>query len=144
MSREIKAVMKSYDDAVEAGANAMLYQPEFSEGSSSTPPSALRKTSASSIEGFNVGALPPLGDQATPAQEVATEDPIDNMAKVLRTLQAENANDPKALSEKEQAFYEQIKINIDKKFGINTPAAMEALQDVNVLFSSIASKQIFK
>ena len=144
MSREIAAVMKSYDDAVEAGANAMLYQPEVAESSSSTPPSPLRPESNSSESLFGVKAKAPLGDQVTPAQEVATEDPIDNMAKVLRTLQAENANDPKALSEKEQAFYAQIKMNIDKKFGINTPAAMEALQDVNALFSSIASKQTFR
>jgi hypothetical protein len=144
LGKEIQAALDAYDASVEAGANAMLYQPEVAESSSSTSPSALRPESNSTESVFGVRALAPLGDQVTPAQEVATEDPIDNMAKVLRTLQAENANDPRALSEKEQAFYAQIKMNIDKKFGMDTPAAMEALQEVNALFSSMASNQTFR
>ncbi len=139
MSREITAVMKSYDDAVTAGANAMLYQPEVAESTTSTPSSPLRKTSASSIEGFNVGALPPLGDQVTPAQEVATADPIDNIAKVIRTLQAENANDPKALEAKVRALHAHITRTIEDKFGVGTPEAQQALQETNALFGSIIS-----
>ena len=139
MSREIAAVMKSYDDAVEAGANAMLYQPEVAESSSSTPPSPLRPESNSSEALFGVKALPPLGDQVTPTQEVATEDPIDNIAKVIRTLQAENANDPKALEAKVIALHEQITRTIEDKFGVGTPEAQQALQETNVLFSSMIS-----
>ena len=138
LGKEIKAALDAYDTAVEAGANTMLYQPEVAEGTTSTPSSPLRNTLPSSIKGFNAGDLAPLVGEA--AQEVATDDPIDNMAKVLRALQEENANDPKALTEKEQALYAQIKMNIDKKFGINTPEAREALQDVNALFRSIASQ----
>jgi hypothetical protein len=137
MSREIAAVMKSYDDAVEAGANAMLYQPEVAESSSSAPSSPLRNKTSESV--FGVKTLAPLGDQATPAQEVATEDPIDNIAKVIRTLQSENANDPKALEAKVRALHEKVTRTIEEKFGIGTPEAQQALQETNVLFSSMIS-----
>jgi hypothetical protein len=137
LGKEIQAALDAYDTAVEAGANAMLYQPEVAESSSSAPSSPLRNRTSESV--FGVKTLPPLGDQVTPAQEVTTEDPIDNIAKVIRTLQSENANDPKALEAKLRALHKQITRTIEDKFGVGTPEAQQALQETNVLFSSMIS-----
>lgn len=140
LGKEIKAVLDAYDTAVEAGANAMLYQPEVAEGTTSTPSSPLRNTPPSSIKGFNVGDLPPLGDQVSPPPLTIEEEKARTQAIVsqLTAIKAAVGGDPSKFIQQATSLLENIKREIADKYQGNPELLRRYTEGVHDIFNQFA------
>jgi hypothetical protein len=140
LGKEIQAALDAYDASVEAGANAMLYQPEVAESSSSTPSSPLRPDSNSFEALFGVEAKAPLGDQVSQAPMTIEEEKVrtQDIVSQLTTIKSAVGGDQNKFIQQATPLLENIKSEIAAKYQGKPELIRRYVEGVHEIFNKFA------